>query len=197
MWDNPRSKDQVGAVMECARRIGRKGFTAAEAEDVVQEAKATPRARKADALGCYLRLDYATRQALGITMIGAYDADKRERRRRRKERNRQSKERKRREKGAKTRAEYEANSISKAKPWETEGISRHDMVRRQKAATWHGLHRSGYSRRWNYGEGVNDTSPGTAVLLYAVATPVSPTKEGLERGRVPLERPCKPTTGVT
>ena len=133
VWDNPRSKDQVGAVMECARRIGRKGFTEAEAQDVIEEAEATPRAKKADELACYLRLDYETRKALRITMIGAYDADKRERKRRRKERNRQSKERKRRENGAKTRAEYEANSISKAKPWELEGISRRTWYSRQKA----------------------------------------------------------------
>jgi hypothetical protein len=134
VWDNPKAKDPVWAVMECARRMGRNGFTPAEAEDVIQEAKATPKARKADDLGCYLRLDYATRQALGITMIGSYDADKRERRRRRKERDRQAKERKRRQKGAIPRSEYEAKSISKAKPWVREGISRAQWYRRQKAA---------------------------------------------------------------
>jgi hypothetical protein len=189
VWDNPRSRDQVGAVMECARRIGRKGFTEAEAEDVVQEAEATPRARKADALGCYLRLDYATRQALGITMIGAYDADKRERRRWRQERNRQSKERQRRENGVKTRAEWlEANSISKAKPWEAEGISRITWYRRQKAARCTTPSTAGVAaeQKVNCGESVNDTGPGTAVLLYAVDTPVSPSKKGLERGQVPL-----------
>ena len=134
VWDNARTKDQVWAVMECARRMGRKGFTQAEAEAVIQEAEATPKARKADDLARYLRLDYDTRQALGITMIGAYDADKRERRRRRRERDRQAKERRRREKGARTRAEYEAKSISKAKPWVTEGISRKTWYKRQKAA---------------------------------------------------------------
>jgi hypothetical protein len=135
VWDNPKSKDQVWAVMECARRMGRKGYSKAEAVAVIDEAKATPRARKADELACYLRLDYETRQKLGITMIGAFDADKRERQRRRKERKRQSMERRRREKGAQTRAEWlKANSKSKAKPWVIDGISRKTWYKRQKAA---------------------------------------------------------------
>jgi hypothetical protein len=132
VWSNPGSKDQIGAVMDCARRMGRKGFDADDAEAVINEAKATPRARKADELAQYLRLDYQTRQALGITMIGAYDADKRERQRRRKERNRQSKERQRRQRGSKPRTEYEATSISRTKPWETEGWSRAKWYRRQR-----------------------------------------------------------------
>ena len=194
VWDNPRSKDQVGAVMECARRIGRKGFTAAEAQDVIEEAGATPRARKADDLACYLRLDYATRQVLGITMIGAHDADKRERRRRRRERNRLAKELKRRERGAIVRAEWlEANSISRAKPWEAEGISRITWYRRRKAArgtggvtspgTAEGEPRPVMERNVNCGDKVSDTGPGTAVFLKAADTPVSSRKEGLKRGR--------------
>jgi hypothetical protein len=134
IWNNSGSKDQVGAVMDCARRMGRKGFDAEDAEAVIDEARATPRARKADELAEYLRLDYQTRQALGITMIGAYDADKRERQRRRKERNRQSKERQRRAKGAKPRVEYEAKSLSKAKPWKVQGISRKTWYKHRKAA---------------------------------------------------------------
>jgi hypothetical protein len=135
VWDNPKAKDQVWAVIECARRMGRKVFTKAQAIAVIDEAKATPRARKADELACYLRLDYDTRQTLGITMIGAYDADKRERKRRRKERDRQAKERRRREKGAKPRAEYEAKSISRAKPWAAEGLSRAQWYRRRAKGT--------------------------------------------------------------
>ena len=134
VWSNPKAKDQVWAVTECARRMGRKGFTDAEAEAVVQEARATPTARSADELGRYLRLDYDTRQALSITTIGSYDVGKRERRRRRRERDRQAKEMKRREKGAKTRAEYEAQSISKAKPWVIEGISRKTWYKRQRVS---------------------------------------------------------------
>lgn len=134
VWSNHRAKDQVWSVMECARRMGRKGFTAAEAAEVIQEARDAPVIRSADDLGRYLKLDYETRQRLGITTIGSYDADKRERRRRRKERDREAKAFKRRQQGAKTRAEYEAASISKAKPWEAEGISRKTWYKRQKAA---------------------------------------------------------------
>jgi hypothetical protein len=132
IWHNAGAKDQVWSVMECARRLGCRGFTAAEAEEVIQEAKATRRALSADNLARYLRLDYDTRQALGISTIGAYDADKRERRRRRRERKRQADERRRRRKGAKPRAEYEAGSISKAKPWEAQGISRKTWYKRRK-----------------------------------------------------------------
>ena len=133
VWHNPRPKDQVGAVIECARRLGRRGYTVVEAEHVIAEAEATPKAIKSDALACYLRLDYDTRQLLGITMIGAYDANKRERRRRRKERDRLDKERRRRERGAKLRSEYEGASKSRTKPWAAEGISRAKWYRRQKA----------------------------------------------------------------
>lgn len=132
VWDNSKSKDQVWAVIECAHRMGRRGFTEAEALDVIEEAKATPRARKPDDLARWLQVDYETRQLLGITMIGAIDADKRERRRRRQERNRQSKETKRRERGAKLRSEYEAKSISRTKPWVAAGISRRTWYRRFK-----------------------------------------------------------------
>ena len=38
VWHNAQSRDQVGAVMECARRIGRNGFTAAEAATVTEKA---------------------------------------------------------------------------------------------------------------------------------------------------------------
>jgi hypothetical protein len=178
--------------MECARRIGRKGFTAAEAQDVIEEAEASPRARKADDLARYLRLDYATRQALGITMIGAYDADKRERRRRRRERNRQAKELKRRARGSRLRSEYEAQSISRAKPWEAEGISRKTWYKRLKknqlidnTAEKQG---SVPDNPQHQGDGtVGVTSAGTAVLLNAADTPVTPlppaSKKGLKRGR--------------
>jgi hypothetical protein len=132
IWHNAGSKDLPGAVMECARRLGRKGFTQAEAEDVIRESWATPRAMKADDLAHYLKLDYETRQALRITTIGAWGADKRERLRRRKERQRQADERRRRQRGARPRAEYEAKSRSQTKPWEGQGISRAQWYRQEK-----------------------------------------------------------------
>jgi hypothetical protein len=189
-WNNPRSKDRVGGVIECARRLGRKDFTEAEANAVIQEADATPRAKKADDLARYLRVDYATRQALGFTQIGAFDADKRERKRRRQERSRLFKERRRRDKGAKLRAEYEANSKSQKKPWDLEGTSRRTWYRQQKRQKSDDTSGTAVEQRANCGEKASGTSPDTAVLLYAVATPVPPRKEGLERGRVPLGETC-------
>ena len=73
IWHNPRAKDQVGAVMECARRIGRKGFTAAQAAAVIKEASRTRRRRhmSADNLADYLGVTWEQRQRLGLTTIGA------------------------------------------------------------------------------------------------------------------------------
>jgi hypothetical protein len=48
------------------------------------------------------------------------------------ERSRLAKERKRRRAGAKPRAEYEAASLSKLKPWKAEGVCRRTWERRQK-----------------------------------------------------------------
>jgi hypothetical protein len=153
VWHNAGSKDQVNAVIECARTMGRKGFSEDEAKDVIQEAKATRRAMSADNLARYLRLNYETRQALRITTIGACDANKRERRRRRKERDRQAKARQRRQRGADTRAEYlEANWISRTKPWVKKGLSRAQWYRYQKAARAQGSMR-------------HETGPSTAVFL--------------------------------
>ena len=134
VWHNPKAKDQVWAVRECAGRMGRRGFTETEAEDVIEEAQATPKASNADDMARWLQLDYETRQLLGVTTIGACDVNKRERRRRRRERNRLSKERQRRARGAKLRSEYEGNSVSRAKPWEAFGISRKTWYKRQKTS---------------------------------------------------------------
>lgn len=55
-----------------------------------------------------------------------------EERRRIRHRDREAK--RRRSRGAKPRAEYEAQSISRAKPWEALGISRRTWFRRRKQA---------------------------------------------------------------
>jgi hypothetical protein len=41
VWHNWEAKDQVGAVMECARRIGRKGMQPTEAAEIIEEARIT------------------------------------------------------------------------------------------------------------------------------------------------------------
>lgn len=43
---------------------------------------------------------------------------------------------KRRRPGVRTRAEYEANGITKARPWEREGMSRTDYYRKRMQIDW-------------------------------------------------------------
>lgn len=79
---------------------------------------------RADPLGGRLNLVDVERQKLGITTIGAIDVDKAQRLERRKQKDRERKERRRRTDGAKPRAQYEAQSLSRIKPWEVLGMKR-------------------------------------------------------------------------
>jgi hypothetical protein len=85
-----------------------------------------------------LRLSYEERTRLRITTIGSFDVDSRERaklrkkRKRRRDRERQA--RKRAERGALPRAEYLARSLSRRKPWKSEGIHRRTWERRRRTA---------------------------------------------------------------
>jgi hypothetical protein len=148
VWFNPQAKDQIGAVRECARRMGRECFTPEDAEAVLEEAASTPKQMKADELAKWLGVTYVERQKLGLTRIGAKDVGKRSRAILRKLRDRRAKERKRRVQGAVPRVEYEAQSLSKTQPWLAEKISRR---------TW--------ERRRNKARTSFDASPSTAVFL--------------------------------
>jgi hypothetical protein len=86
----------------------------------------------ADALAQYVGLDMATRTRLKIKTIGARDCPRDEREALRKVKQRDLTIKRRRVKGVVPRAEYEANSLSRLKPWEKEGISRPTWYRRQK-----------------------------------------------------------------
>ena len=134
VWFNPQAKDQIGAVRECARRMGREGFTVADAEGILEEAASTPKQMKADELARWLGVTYVERQKLGFTRIGAKDVGKRSRAILRKLRDRRAKERKRRGQGAVPRAEYETQSLSKTQPWLAEKISRRTWERRRNKA---------------------------------------------------------------
>jgi hypothetical protein len=121
-------------------------LTAAEQRDIVPLILANPQRWKADALAWRLRLTKEQRTMLGITTIGAIDENKAARTKRRRAADRQRKENGRRSKGIKPRKVYEGQSISKAKPWLTEGISR---------ASW-------YRRRANETAAARETGPATA-----------------------------------
>jgi hypothetical protein len=113
-----------------------------EVETLTAKVVAKPIRWRADTLGKRLNLTDADRSRLKITTIGAVDADKAERKARRELRARRRKEECRLSKGAKPRTEYEAQSLTRTKPWEALGISR---------ATWYRL-----------GKPTAETSPATA-----------------------------------
>lgn len=108
-------------------------LTMAEYAEIVPPILANPQRWKADALAWRLRLTKEQRTMLGITTIGAIDENKAARTKRRRAADRQRKENARRSKGIKPRGTYESQSISKAKPWLAEGISRAQWYRRRKA----------------------------------------------------------------
>lgn len=110
-------------------------LTLAAHKQIIGEAIANPQKWKADALAWRMRLTKEDRRMLGITTIGAIDENKAARTKRRKTLDRQRKENARRAKGVKPRKAYEGQSISKARPWTAEGISRASWYRRRAAET--------------------------------------------------------------
>ena len=104
----------------------------ADTETIIREVDAYPRKWRAATLGKILNYTGAEHRRLRLRTIAPMDMTLEERRdfsrilsngRRRAKRTRS---------GMKTRAEYEANSLSKTKPWVAEGISRRTWYRRQK-----------------------------------------------------------------
>ena len=110
-------------------------LTIAEQRDLVGPALANPQRWKADALAWRLRLTKEQRNMLGITTIGAIDEGKAARTKRRRQRERERRMASRRAKGAIPRVEYEKRALSRAKPWEAEGISRASWYRRKRETT--------------------------------------------------------------
>lgn len=87
-----------------------------------------------DRLGAHLRLTHADRSRLRITTIGSHDVDRKSRKKLQRAKKRQCDriraEMRRRAKGAKPRADYEAQSLSRTRPWEQIGISKRTYYRR-------------------------------------------------------------------
>jgi hypothetical protein len=92
---------------------------------------------RGDALARRLRLGYAERQRLDIRLIGAHDVNRKQRAalaaERKRERDRRRAAVKRRQQGRMSRAEYEAGSVNRQKPWKALGISRATYFRQQRA----------------------------------------------------------------
>lgn len=110
-------------------------LTLAEHKQIIGEALASPQKWKADALAWRMRLTKEDRRMLGVTTIGAIDENKAARTKRRRHLDRQRKENARRAQGIKPRREYEGKSVSAAKPWEAEGISRRTWYRRNRGTS--------------------------------------------------------------
>ena len=127
-------------------------------ESVARYAMGHPILANADTLAAQLRLTYEERARLRITTIGACDVNRAGRASLRKERKRlRDRARalaKRAACGAIPRAKYLANSLSRARPWEAEGISRSTWERRRKAA---------FSGEW---QTQGDASPSPSILTY-------------------------------
>jgi hypothetical protein len=107
-------------------------MTAAEVATMVTRALTKPLRWRADTLAKRLNLNEAERQRLHIVTIGACDLIKSQRIARRRERARHRDCGRRRLKGVKPRDIYEANSISRAKPWERLQMSRASWYRAGK-----------------------------------------------------------------
>jgi len=136
---------------------------------LLDQITAYPRQWKAESLGCLLRVTTAEWRLLDLRTIAPADMTKQERTQERKLRGRLRKRLRRRAMGKDTRAEYlAANSISRTRPWEAEGISR---------KTW-------YKRRKQAANGRGDKSVPHIDSLNAADTPVTPGKPTSPKGIV-------------
>jgi hypothetical protein len=129
-WHRPASADQdpIGTLVYVALRMGRNGFTTAEANEIIEASQRGRPLYNADALGEYLRLTDRERTAWGIRTIGAHDVSRRQRTLRRKQRARERQARHRQRRGA----QPHSQSYSRTRPWATKGISRRTWERRRK-----------------------------------------------------------------
>lgn len=193
MWKKTGTKPDLAALLErldlWCERFG-PDTSAKLRRDVVRAVLRRPRLDNADDCARRLRLSYAERTRLKITTIGSYDLDKRQRTLRRKarkrERDRLRDAAKRAAAGAVSRAEYlVTHSLSRERPWETEGISRRTWYRRQMAV---GTGCSPSSVSTTLGEGLVSRSrsgrPGTArPPLSASAAVTTVRARGPRRGQ--------------
>ena len=136
---------------------------------VLDRIVAYPRQWKAETLGRELRVTKADWRQLDLRTIAPADMTIEERKQERKLRAQLHRRLKRREQGMKSRAEFlAANSISRTKPWEAEGISR---------KTW-------YKRRQKQPREGGDRSVPHKDVLNAADAPVTPSKPPVPRNRV-------------
>jgi len=102
-----------------------------DAEQIAEDVIAESRRWKADELAWELNINLAERTLLGLTTIGATDSNPEQRKAAHKRRKAAAKAAARRAAGRKPREQYEGRSISRARPWQAEGISRATWFRRR------------------------------------------------------------------
>jgi hypothetical protein len=124
---NPNSKDQVGAVIEAARRMGRADMTPADARAIIDEARELPPRPKADKLADWLGVTYTVRQRLRFRTIGSVNVKKRARTVLRKRARRLAQAARRHAAGARP----QSQSLTRTKPWEAMNMSRATWYRRR------------------------------------------------------------------
>jgi hypothetical protein len=117
----------------------RRTFTDEQIAEAFEEAERRKGMAPADRLAEILGLEFADRQRLAIRTIGAVDKTRLERQLIRKERKREQDRIKvaikRRKRGAISREEYLAESLSRSRPWERDGISKATWYRRRRQIT--------------------------------------------------------------
>lgn len=109
-----------------------------ESEALKHDASRRKHMLPADSIAKLLNVTFVERTRLKLKTIGACDVCEDERKKMalelKREQDRARQEHKRRAEGRMPRAEYEAVSLSKSKPWEAEGISRKTWERRRVAS---------------------------------------------------------------
>ena len=106
-------------------------MNAGEALQLIDEVNRTPdylRKPKARPLGEKLRLLNSERIRLGLRTIAPIDMTDEQLEEQRRNRKRAREQHRRRAKGSKPRDVYLANSLSKLRPWQADGISRRNVV---------------------------------------------------------------------
>jgi hypothetical protein len=127
--------DDAAARILSWARLWASWMPADELQRMIADVTARPRKFRADTLGWRLRLSSADRRALGLKTIGAFDQMTAQRALRRKIQRRAREHVRRRQRGAQPRADYEASSITRGRPWEALGISRRTWYRRKRKSS--------------------------------------------------------------
>jgi hypothetical protein len=130
VWHNRKTADQIWAVMNAARNMGRR-ITEAEASAITEEASITRKHLTADNLARFLGVTYAQRQALRLTTIGSINVKRRARKELRKRNDRIAKEAKRRAAGMRP----QSKSLSATQPWRELNMSRRTWYRQNRDRT--------------------------------------------------------------